>query len=291
MKLTPSKRQDLASSTLTPTLLAIVGCFALFSLAAFAADPSWWFTSGPNSHPAVMSVQVVTNAGVVSTNYVPNSNAVVIQGQLKEFTARAVDELNAHLTNGAGTNLNSMASNWAQEYLTNGWSASNPKPSDYTAMTVGQLKYIGSNIWTQLVAGNYTNTAPSWLAANTNSDHQLAVIGQLKEVFAFDLTIPPTPTNLVVALSPTQATLTWSQSSGLVFNFNIQESTDGGVTWTTLGTVPGTSLTDTITGLTPGVNYSFRVSAQNGVGTSAPTAGDAAPVITLVTPEGAILGT
>jgi hypothetical protein len=293
MKLPPPKQHE-TSSTITQTLLAIAGCFALFSIAALAADPGWWFTSGTHSRPAVMTPQVITNAGIITTNYAPNSNAVVVQGQLKEFTARAVDELNTQLTNGAGTTLNTMVSNWAQDYSTNGYSYTNAEPSDYKAMTVGQLKYIGSNVWMQLVAGGYTNTAPSWLAANTNSDRQLAVIGQLKEVFAFDpsgAAAPATPTNLAVALSPTQATLTWSESGGGVTYFIIEESTDGGTTWTSLGTVSGTSLTDTIIGLTPGVDYSFRVSAQNGSGTSAPTSGDAAPVITLATPEGAILGT
>ncbi len=118
--------------------------------------------------------------------FLPAPYDVVTQGQLKQFTARAVDELNAHLSGGAGTNLNSMVSNWAQDYATNGYSAAHPKPSDYTAMTAGQLKYVGSNVWTRLVEGGYTNAVPAWLVPG-GTDNQLAALGQLKEVFNFDL--------------------------------------------------------------------------------------------------------
>jgi hypothetical protein len=131
---------------------------------------------------------ITTNAGVVTTNFAPNDYAAVTQGQLKQFTARAVDELNANLSGGAGTNLNSMMSNWAADYATNGYGSTNIKPSDYTAMNVGQVKYIGNKIWSRLVSGGYTNAIPSWLGQSTNTDNALANLGQLKSVFNFSLT-------------------------------------------------------------------------------------------------------
>ena len=133
--------------------------------------------------------QVVTNNGVVTTNYIQNDHAVVNQGQLKLFTTKAVAELNADLPGGAGTNLNNMVSNWASDYATNGYSATNIKPSDYTAMNVGQLKYIGNKVWSRLVVEGFTNSPPPWLAKNVNSDYQLANLGQLKSLFNFDLTL------------------------------------------------------------------------------------------------------
>jgi hypothetical protein len=188
MNLTPKKLEEISSATITQTLGLILTCSALCALTAYAADPSWWSSPGTGSQAAVLAPQVVTNNGVVTTNYIPNDYAVATQGQLKQFAARAVDELNANLSGGAGTNLNTMMSNWAVDYVTNGYNSTHIKPSDYTAINVGQLKYIGNKIWARLVAGGYTNAVPSWLAQNTNSDNALANLGQLKEVFNFSLT-------------------------------------------------------------------------------------------------------
>ena len=58
-------------------------------------------------------------------------------------------------------------------------------------MSVGQLKYIGNMVWSQLVADGYTSSAPSWLALNTNTDNQAANIGQVKSVFNFAPAINP----------------------------------------------------------------------------------------------------
>ncbi|HEV3272244.1 MAG TPA: hypothetical protein VGZ93_08705, partial [Candidatus Methylacidiphilales bacterium] len=169
MKLAPDKRKELVSATITQTLGLILVLSGLVVVTSFAADPSWWSTPGPGSTPsAVMAEQVVTNDGVVTTNYVPDPYAAVTQGQLKQFTARAVTYLNGTLPGGAGTNLNTMVSNWAEDYATNGYATNtaNPtmpyKPSDLQAENVGQLKYVGSLVYTQLAGAGYTGLYPSW---------------------------------------------------------------------------------------------------------------------------------
>lgn len=197
LKLPPAKRKEIASATLVATLGVMVGCFGLLGLCVYASDPvawndpTWWSSPGTGSQGAVVAPQVVTNKGVVTTNYIANNNAVVTQGQLKQFTARAVDELNANLTNGAGTALSNLAYDWKQDYATNNYSSTNNptapyKPSDLDVINVGQLKYVGNLIWGRLVTEGYTNQVPAWLSQNTNTDNVVANIGQLKEVFDFD---------------------------------------------------------------------------------------------------------
>ncbi len=65
----PSKRRGEASATLTQTLALIAGCFGLLAVTAFAADPQWWSSPGTGTRSAIVAPQVVTNAGVVTTNF------------------------------------------------------------------------------------------------------------------------------------------------------------------------------------------------------------------------------
>ena len=73
------------------------------------------------------------------------------------------------------------------------------------------------------------------------------------------------------AQSDTAVALSWTDVPGET-GFLIQRSTYGGSTWATAGTVGAgvTSFTDT--GLTEATSYSYRVTATNAVGNSAPSA-------------------
>jgi hypothetical protein len=157
-----------------PLIWLAAGLLGLFALSSYAG-PAWW-----------------TSRGAVSGT--PNPYAAVNQGQLKQFTSQAVAELNADFATfgGAGTALNNLVTGWQQDYATNNYaSTSNPthpyKPSDFQAVNVGQLKYIGSLIYGQLALAGYT--APSWIVANATTDKAVANIGELKTVFNFDLTL------------------------------------------------------------------------------------------------------
>jgi hypothetical protein len=284
MKLDCKTRQNICSATITQSLWLTLLCSGLFALTAFGSPPAWW-----NSRGVVLAPQVVTNSGVVTTNYVPNDYAAVTQGQLKQITARAVDELNANLSGGAGTNLNSMMTNWANDYATNGYSATNIEPSDFHAIKVGQVKYIANLFYGPLISGGYMATNPAWLQTNSVVDSNIANIGQLKQAFDFEISAPQTPDNLTVIFGGTGATISWSDPVVTILNFIVQYSTDGGVTWSTLTTVSGSVTSATVTGLILGTNYQFRVTASNAGGSSAPSSSDAAPIITLITPFGATL--
>jgi len=135
------------------------------------AQPPWWTaTGGPlNSNPA-------------------NDYAVANQGQLKQFTEKAVQYLDTNLSGGAGTTLDSMVAGWSNFYATNGYSSTNPAPSDLKAINQGQLKYIGNLVWTNLITAGYTNAMPTWLSSTNADDYHAVNIGQLKTIFNFDLT-------------------------------------------------------------------------------------------------------
>ena len=145
----------------------------LASLAsAIAAPPAWWASRG------------ATDANP------PNDDAAVNQGQLKQFTQKAVLELNARIPGGAGSELNDLVNGWIQAYQTGGYNAANPLPADFDAMNSGQLKWIANKVHARLVFAKFEDAPPVWLVPNPASDQQLVNLGQLKTVFNFDLTAP-----------------------------------------------------------------------------------------------------
>ena len=181
--------QTCADGALSFKMMALMTiAFGALAFSLEASQPAWW-----------------TSRGAVNTN-TKNDNLAINESQLKQFTQKAVLELNADLTNngGAGPTLNAMVTAWSNDYQTNGYSHTNPKPTDLHAVNVGQLKYIARLVYGQLSAAGYTGLQPAWIVQNTNTDNYVANIGQLKTVFDWDLSAAPAPvTNLTATASTT----------------------------------------------------------------------------------------
>lgn len=83
--------------------------------------------------------------------------------------------------------------------------------------------------------------------------------------------LPTAPTNLAGTAGNGQVSLTWTASSAIsqipVTDYVIQYSSDSGSTWTTWSHSASTTASATVTGLTNGTSYVFRVAGVNGVGT------------------------
>jgi len=137
------------------------------------AQPPWWTATGGPVNPLATT----------------NDYRAASQGQLKQFTQKAVLYMDTNLPGGAGSTLNSMLAGWSNYYATNGYSSTNPAPNDFKAINQGQLKYIGNLVWTNLVIIGYTNAIPAWLSSTNANDYNAANVGQLKAVFNYDLTL------------------------------------------------------------------------------------------------------
>lgn len=85
--------------------------------------------------------------------------------------------------------------------------------------------------------------------------------------------LPETPTNLSVVAGSGQVTLTWdeSYSTRRLIDYLVEYTVYGSGVWTTFTHTASVANTITVTGLTNGVDYQFRVSAVSIYGTSAPT--------------------
>lgn len=83
---------------------------------------------------------------------------------------------------------------------------------------------------------------------------------------------PAVPTNLTATPSNTKALLDWtapSNGGSPIANYSIQYSMNNGRSWTTFAHTASTATYATVTGLTNGISYVFRVSAINGMGMGA----------------------
>ena len=89
-------------------------------------------------------------------------------------------------------------------------------------------------------------------------------------------TVPGPPTNLAVnAVRTTEVDLTWSAPSvsgaSPIVDYDIEVSDDGGNSWVSFSDGVSTESEATVTGLTEGNGYQFRVLARNTQGASAPS--------------------
>ena len=146
-----------------PANRCIAGAFgaAVFCIviAVALADPAWW-----------------SERGVIDSSSAPSEYSPVVLGQLKWMATNAYAEIEENLPNGAGDDLRNLI--W-------GFSISN----NYYVANVGQLKYVGSNVYVRLITEGYTNGYP-WTQATATDDVDQAIVnlGQLKFVFDFALT-------------------------------------------------------------------------------------------------------
>lgn len=105
--------------------------------------------------------------------------------------------------------------------------------------------------------------------------------GDISDSVLRSLFVPTTPTNLSVTGGNGQASLSWTAPTGVISqapitDYIVQYSSNSGSTWTTFTDAVSTATSVTITGLTNGTTYVFRVAAVNAVGVGEYTAASSA---------------
>jgi hypothetical protein len=132
----------------------------------------------------------------------------------------------------------------------------------YTGNSGGSLGSWSVNI-TKTVTVNQTVTFATEYADGTYNGLQVWIILPVA---------PPAPTSLT---SPSQSSgsvyLTWAapanDGGSAITDYAVQFSSNSGSTWTTFADGTSTALNATVTGLTNGTSYQFRVAGVNSVGT------------------------
>jgi hypothetical protein len=100
------------------------------------------------------------------------------------------------------------------------------------------------------------------------------------------LFLPPAPTGVTGVAGNAQATVSWTAPTVLsqtpITDYTVQYSSNSGSTWTTVSRSASAAASATVTGLTNGTAYAFRVAAVNGVGTGTYSSASSAVTIGLV---------
>ncbi len=146
----------------------------------WADAPAWW-----------------AERGVLKPGATPDDYAAVNQGQVKNIAKQAYEEMKAKLPTGAGSTLSAI------------WETPATSTDDYRAINLGQLKNVAEPFYARLQELSYTGqplasgqTRP-W--SGTADDFALANVGQVKNLFSFDLSaLAPANNNILVLLSGDQ---------------------------------------------------------------------------------------
>jgi len=148
-----------------------------------------------------------------------------------------------------------------------------------SAITSYDVRYStdGGTSWTSLgVAYAGSPAVVSGLTNGTSYRFDVAAINGVGASSYSDPTsavvpagVPAAPTAVTATRGDGQASVAWtgpSANGSALTGFTVRYSTDGGTSWTTVGTSYSSSPA-VVTGLTNGTSYVFDVAATNGVGT------------------------
>lgn len=145
-----------------------------------ATGPAWWYSS---------TISASGTAPVISGT--ANDYAVVNQGMVKNLAVTAINELNAALASVSGSAVGSLPTSLA---VTSG------STNDYAVVNLGQLKALAKPFYDCLFAVDYKTGPPwtsdstltsgtyPWISHGSANDYAVANIGEVKNLFNFDLT-------------------------------------------------------------------------------------------------------
>ena len=136
-------------------ICALAGAVSVLSA---QADPYWWRESG-----------------VLVSNQAADDYFAFNVGQLKNMASNAYVELETAMQNGgAGVQISNLVHSFAND-------------NNYDIANIGQLKAVAYPFHSRLNEVGYSTNYPWTAATNDDADYAAANIGQLKNVFSFDL--------------------------------------------------------------------------------------------------------
>jgi len=245
-----------------------------------SAITSYTVTSSPGGFTGTGSASPVTVSGL--TNGTAYTFTVTATNAVGAGTASSASASSTPGTvAGAPTGLSATPGN-TQASLS--WTAPASNGGAAISDYVVQYKLTSSGSWTTFADGasTATNAIVTGLTNNSSYDFQVLAVnsfGQSAPVTVSGVTPVPDPTvssaplNLIATPASTEVGLSWdapaSNGGSAITDYAIQYKLSSAGVWTTFADGTGTGRVTTVTGLTNGLDYDFRVAAVNGIGQSA----------------------
>jgi len=176
-----------------------------------------------------------------------------------------------------------MALSFPSSPTTGQQSTQNGRVYSYAGNNVWELASSSSSVVTAATVSGFPATGTAgvlYAALDTGRIYvwqgaylEMGVSGGGTDSVLRALFVPPAPTSVTATGGNAQATVSWTAPTVLaqtpVTDYTLQYSSNSGSSWTTFTRAVSTATSATVTGLTNGTAYTFRVSAVNGVGTGA----------------------
>ncbi|GEM_PF-1217119 len=229
---------------------------AVSAQASFTFSSETLITGGPYE----LRVSAVNVAGAGPTSQ--TSTLPTVPATITDATVTAVGDQSMTATFTAPANGGSAITGYTFEYSTDGGSTWTVDEDPFT------LTFSGST-------GTYSTTYVTNGTAYSGRVSATNAVGSspTSNVVTFTpVGVPGSPTGLA-ATTPAapDVSLSWSAPTetggGTITDYAIEYSDNGGSSWTTFADGTAASLGATVTGLTKGTSYTFRVSAINAAGT------------------------
>lgn len=275
-----------ANVALTWTAPANTGGFAItdYTIEYSSNSGSTWTAF---AHTASTSTSITVTGLTNGTSYVFRVKAVTSIG-----TGTASATSAAQLVAAAPGQPNAPTISNGNTQATATWTA---PASNGCAITAYKIEYSSNSGSTWTVFSSSVSTLSSTVTGLTNGTAYVFRVSASNcmgfgaaSAASTSVTPNPTPaassTLTVTGAGSSTVTLNWTAvvSSPAVSDYLVEYSTDGGVTWSTYNDGTSTTTSATLTGLTVGQNYNFRVSAVNSVGVGTPSGSSASVAVATV---------
>ena len=229
--------------------------------------------SDPTATPAQIATRI-TNAStpdIVGNKGTNSPNLLVFTGGAWEAPSPVAPSAPTSLSALGGVERAMLS--WTAPTLTGG-----SPITDY----VVEFALVGSSTWSTFADGTSVETTSTVTGLTNGRTYQFRVravsaggTGEASLTASAPVGVPGMPTGLSATPLASAVRLSWSaptQNGGSpITDYVIEVSDDGASTWTVFGDAESTERTATVTGLTNGTSYAFRVAAANVLGSGAPS--------------------